>query len=212
MRSTVLSEFRGVLPATAFALLFPVPILNFWQDGAGRAFAFAYLFIGCAFLAADSFGRMLPFDAVEPSGTAERRRLWNVKMTALGLAAGLAVASFSVAFWAISGSVNLGVPLLASLMLLPALCCIPCLTMAVRNPFVAVLFGAASLGLIKVVGCLIVRVVYGPNALAEGYMNISWDNPNLLVRLCFAGGVAYSVSLYFLGFRMFLNRAKARAA
>jgi hypothetical protein len=53
--TTVREEFRALLPTLAVTLLFPVPLLNFVQDGAGRAFAFAYLFFGCALLAADCF-------------------------------------------------------------------------------------------------------------------------------------------------------------
>jgi hypothetical protein len=51
-----------------------------------------------------------------------------------------------------------------------------------------------------------VRVVYGPNAQAEGHMALPWERPNLLVSLCLVGAVALSAGLYPLGRQAFLRR------
>ena len=67
-------EFRSLLPALGMAVLLPVPLLNFVADGTGRAFAFVYLFLGCALVAAEGFR---PRDGGR----------WGAKMAAVGAAA-----------------------------------------------------------------------------------------------------------------------------
>jgi hypothetical protein len=190
-------EVRHLLPILAFALLLPIPWLNFCVDGPGRAFAFVYLFLGCAMLAGE--GCRHPF-----AGTpVERRRVWNARMFALACAGVVVSVTFSAAYWAVSGRVDSAVMVLAFLVIVPALCCVPGLTLFVGNPYVGVLFAASLLVIIKLTGCIIVRFVYGPNALAEGQMAMSWARPNLLVWLCFGGGMIASLILYFLGRRAF---------
>jgi hypothetical protein len=188
--ATVREEFRALLPTLAVTLLFPVPLLNFVQDGAGRAFAFAYLFFGCALVAADCF-----------RPTTSRAR-WKAKMGALAAAMALAALNFAVCYVAISGSLDWNAITLAFLVVVPALCIVPCLTLLVGNPYAAVVFAALLLGAVKLAGCLLARVVYGPTAQADGQMSMSWDQPNLLVWFCFAGGLLVSAACGVLGFRL----------
>jgi hypothetical protein len=75
-------ELRDMLPAWAVAVLLPLPVATFWHDGSGRAFAYAYLFLGCAILTAERFGRPPPVGAGSPpAGGAPH--LWRAKMVAL---------------------------------------------------------------------------------------------------------------------------------
>jgi hypothetical protein len=188
--TTIREEFRALLPPLTVTLLFPVPLLNFVQDGTGRAFAFAYLFFGCALLAADCY---------RPSAGRDR---WKAKMGALAAAMTLAVLNFSVCYLIISGSLDWNAVTLAFLVVVPALCMVPCLTLLVGHPYAAVVFAALLLGAVKLAGCLVARLVYGPTAQADGQMSMSWDQPNLLVWFCFAGGLLVSAALGVLGFRL----------
>lgn len=193
------SELRALLPTWAFAVLLPVPAATFWQDGSGRAFAYAYLFLGSAVMAAESFRRVAP--------EAGRPAPWRAKVIALGLAMAAAVAVFTVAAWSIAGEADPVVPVLAALAAVPALGCVPFLTLATGRPYAAVLFAASLLGVVKLAGCVVVRAVYGPTALADGRMSLPWEEPNLLVWLCLAGALACSAVLFPLGRREFLRPA-----
>lgn len=207
MRS-VSDELRDLLPAWAFAVLLPVPAVTFWGEGSGRAFAFAYLFVGCALMAADCFGRI---EGAGPPDRAARRRLWHTRYRALCLAGAAAGAVFSAVCRTLGGEADPGVLPLIALVVTPALCCVPFLTLVTGKPFAGVLFALLLLGLVKLAGCAIVRVVYGPSALADGQMTLSWERPNLLVWLCVAGGLTCSAAFYGLGLRRFVGKAAAAA-
>ena len=203
--TTVTKEFRALLPALAFALLLPIPAITFWEDGAGRAFAFAYLFVGCAFMSADCFRPCSGWDgdAATTTPPLECGLVWRIKLTALSLALALAVAVFSAVWFALSGTVDYGVPLLGFLSVIPVWGAVPYFTLRMQKPFKGVLMAMFSIAMIKVLSCVVVRMVYGPNAQADGYMAMSLASPNLLVWLCIAGVVAYTGIFYRLGFRRF---------
>ena len=197
-------ELRDMLPTWAVAVLLPLPAATFWQDGSGRSFAYIYLFLGCALVVAERFSC--------PGEAAEGPHLWRSKMAALAVAAAGAVGVFTAFGWSMGGRAGFEVPLLAALAVLPALGCVPFLTIRTGKPYAAVLFALLLMGAIKVVGCLVVRAVYGADALAQGYMTLPWEEPNLLVWLCLAGAILASVALHLLGRRAFLAEARGPAA
>ena len=203
--ASIIQEFRALLPALAFALVLPIPAITFWEDGAGRAYAYAYLFLGCAIMAAESFtvgSSSGSPDAIELP-RAERRAVWLAKMSALSIAVLCAVAVFTLAWFALSDTVDHRVPSLALLTVLPALGGVPYFTLKTRKLFLGVLFATLLLCSIKILGCVVVRMVYGPDALAQGYMAMDWRRPNLLVVLCAVGALVYSMVLYGFGSRRF---------
>src|SRR3954464_11286219 len=105
-------------------------------------------------------------------------------MAALALAAAGAAGVLTAFGWAVGGEADAVVPVLAALAVLPALGCVPFLTFVTGKPYAAVLFTLFLLGSVKLAGCVVVRVVYGPDALAQGQMDLPWEHPNLLVWLC----------------------------
>jgi hypothetical protein len=187
---TTAAEFRALLPTWALAVLLPIPMVTFWSEGSGRAFAYCYLFLGTAVMAAESFGR--------GAGA------WRAKLAALSLGAAGAVGVYTLFAWAISGRADWVVPVLATLAVVPALGCVPYLTLATGRPHAAVLFVVFILAAVKMAGCVVVRVVYGPTALADGRMSLPWEAPNLLVWLCLVGALACSAVMLALG-RAFLR-------
>jgi hypothetical protein len=134
--------------------------------------------------------------------SAADRNRWQAKMGALAVAMFLAALNFSVCYVAISGTLDWNAITLAFLVSVPALCIVPFLTLLVGNPYAAVVFAALLLGAVKLAGCLLARLVYGPTAQADGQMSMSWDQPNLLVWFCFAGGLLVSAVCGVLGFRL----------
>jgi hypothetical protein len=197
--STIRSELRDLLPTWAVVVLLPVPMATFWHEGPARDFAYSYLFIGCAILAAERFGR------TARQGSAGDVPLWRAKMTALGLAMATGAAVFTAFAWAIIGRMDPLVPLLATFAVLPALGCVPFLAIVTGRPYAAVLFASLLLTAVKLAGCVVAVLVYGWNAQAEGQLALPWERPNLLVWLCVFGTIALSAVLYPLGRRAFLK-------
>src|SRR5262245_46647051 len=139
-----------MLPTWAVVVLLPVPLTTFWHEGPGRDFAYVYLFLGCAILAAERFGR-----TARPEGAGDVR-LWRAKVTALGLAMAAAAGVFTAFAWAMIGRPDPLVPLLAALAVVPALCCVPLLAVVTGRPYAAVLFAALLLAAVKLAGCAVV--------------------------------------------------------
>ncbi|MDB5306470.1 MAG: hypothetical protein JWO38_672 [Gemmataceae bacterium] len=191
-------EFRALVPALGVTLLLPVPLLNFVADGAGRAFAFAYLFFGCALVAAECF-------------RPDRAGPWAAKMTALAVAMTIEVATFCVCYWAVSEGLAADVVVLAALVAVPALSVVPYLVQLDGRPYVAVAFAALLLVSVKLAGCVVARVVYGPTAQADGEMAMSWREPNLLVWFCLGGGLLVSAGAAVLGYRLASSRSRVVA-
>jgi hypothetical protein len=188
-----------MLPTWAVVVLLPVPMATFWHEGPGRDFAYAYLFLGCAILAAERFGR------TACQGSAGDVPLWRAKVTALGVAMAAAAGVFTAFAWAMIGHPDGLVPLFAALAIVPALCCVPFLAVVTGRPYAAVLFAVLLLAAVKLLGCVVAVLVYGWNAQAEGHLTLPWERPNLLVWLCLVGAMALSAVLYPLGRRAFLK-------
>ena len=204
--TTVAGELRALFPTLAVTMLLPVPLLNFVGDGAGRAFAFAYLSLGCALLAGECF-------RPEAAGAApDRRAAWCAKMGALAIAMALSALTLCACYWAVTGRPDGSVAGPAVSAVVPALGMVPCLTMLVGHPYAAVGLTALILAGVKLAGGVVVRLAYGPTAQADGRMAMSWDDPNLLVWFCLAGGLLASVALGVCGFRLASPPGEAAAA
>lgn len=195
---TVASELREMLPTWAIAVLLPIPMATFWHEGSGRAFAYCYLFLGTAILTAERF-----HTNVAGEGSA---REWRTKMTALTLGAFGLCFVFTPFVWSMRDESALEVPLFAVLAVLPALGCVPFATLRTGNPYTAILSIVFLLASIKMLGCVVVRIAYGPTALADGEMMLPWEQPNFLVWFCLVGALICSAVMYLLGRRAFLGR------
>jgi|GEM_PF-2784524 len=204
---TMASEWREMLPTWALAVLLPAPMATLWHVGPGRDFAYAYLFLGCSVLAAERFSAAakLPVSDRGEQGAGE---IWRLRMMSLSAAMLAAIGVFSAFAWTIAGEWRWSIPLLAVLAAIPALCAVPYFVMVTGKEYGAILLVVFSLGLIKLAGCVLVRVVYGADALPEGRMNLPWEEPILLVWFCLGGMLGLSAVCGFLGQRLFARGEK----
>ena len=76
--------------------------------------------------------------------------------------------------------------------------------MRTGKPFAAVVLAAFIVGLIKIASCVVVRVVYGPDALADGYMAGDWQTAKLMISLFWSGTVFVSAILAAVCRRQFI--------
>ena len=92
---------------------------------------------------------------------------------------------------------------LAFLILIPSLGVVPFLTLVTRRPVAAVVFALFIVFCMKLLGGIVVVLVYGWHASEHGYTDMPWTHPNLLVWLFWLNTGVLSLSLYVLGARRF---------
>ena len=126
-------------------------------------------------------------------GTLSPEHAWTFQMSAVSITTLAAAAVFTLFSLELRRSSGLPFPLLAVLTVTPALGIVPYLTMRTRKPFAAVVLAAFIVGLIKIASCVVVRIVYGPDALADGYMAGDWQTAKLMISLFWIGTVIVSV-------------------
>jgi hypothetical protein len=191
------AELRALFPAWLVCPLLPLPAILFWHSTDGRSLALGLLFVGCASMVAYSFGREL----VGPGAAPQPRPGWGVKVLALAVALLAASGVFSTLLLTLNDSWDVESLLLAFLIPVPCLCIVPCLTLATRKPYAAVVFTLFLVASMKLLGGAVVWVVYGPNAVAEGHTRMPWLNPNLQVWVFLISTGMLSGVLYTFGHR-----------
>jgi hypothetical protein len=202
------AELRSLLPAWLVSVILPLPAILFWHSSDGRSLALACLFVGCASMAAYSFGKEL-----STSGTAPLSRPgWGVKMVVLAVAVVAAVVLVSALLVSLNNPRDYESLLVALLIPVPSLGMVPCLTLSTRKPYAAVVFTLFLVGCMKLVGGAVVWVVYGPNSVAEGHTRMPWTDPNLLVWVFLISTGVLSGVFYALGHRQYHRIRRQRAA
>jgi hypothetical protein len=206
MRHAFGMELRALVPAWFVCLLVPLPAVLFWRTSEGRSAALGCFFVACVGLVAHSFGETPNADR------SDLRRLWRAKMLALGLALFAAFVVFSLLGLTVNDAHDLDMPVVAFLILIPSLCTVPYLTLLTRKPFAAGVFALALVGCMKLLGGVVVVLVYGWDASRHGHTQMPWTDPNLLVWVFWSATGVYSGLAYALGYqRFFLINGKSDA-
>jgi hypothetical protein len=202
---------RHILPAWLGCILLPLPAIVLWRSNYGRTIALCLFFIGCANLVAYRFRQET---GQETGGDVEHpTQVWRSRMRTLGMALVAAFAVFSLLLLALSDTRDFVAVALAFLILIPSLCVVPHFTLLTGRPFAAIVFTLFAVFCMKLLGCLVVVLVYGWHASAHDppYTDMPWTHPNLLVWLFWLFTAILSLSFYFLGERRFC-RVCGRAA
>lgn len=196
MTRSLLPQIKSLLPTWTIAASLPFVIRAALPEDAG--FAFLGLGLGCAVLAAFSAGSSRREEAdhyLDQSASSPRRLRSRSRRTAI---LALAAAAIFTLFGAVPHNpAGLPIPLLAALTVVPALGIVPYLTLLTGRPFVAIVFSAFIVAAIKLISCVVVRFVYGPDALADGYMAGDWQTAKLMISLFWIGTVTLSIVLGF---------------
>jgi hypothetical protein len=127
----------------------------------------------------------------------------------------IAVTTALLAAWAVFSSVHLALSdrndvvlvLLSFSALIPSSCIVPYLTQVTQKPFAAVVFTVFLVGSMKLLGCVVVVLVYGWDASERGHTTMPWARPNLLVWLFWINTGVLSLCFYYLGGRRFRERS-----
>ena len=204
MKDSLSRELRYLFPAWLGCVLLPLPAIVFWRSEDGRSTALFLFSIGCASLVAYAFRRdinsQIPDDPAHPEGT------WRHRMITAGVALFCAFVAFSLLCLTLNDSQDLVAVFLAFLILIPSLCVVPFLTLVTRRPVAAVVFALFIVFCMKLLGGIVVVLVYGWHASEHGvprYTDMPWTHPNLMVWLFWLNTGVLSLSLYLLGARRF---------
>ena len=180
---TVAHELRRLLMPWSFALLLPMPMLLATSDHPNSDIATLYLALGAAWLATEAFHP----DRAPATAPQGRRRMGalliylaasGIIFTLLGLATGVPS--------------NIPLPLLAAFGVAPSLGLVPWLTLKFRQPYAAIILGGLTVGLLKITGCIVARIVYGPDCNALGYVSADWQTAKLMISVTWAGTLLVS--------------------
>jgi UDP-N-acetylmuramyl pentapeptide phosphotransferase/UDP-N-acetylglucosamine-1-phosphate transferase len=201
MKDSLSRELRYLFPAWLGCVLLPLPAIVFWVSDDGRSLALLLFSVGCASLVAYAFRRdinhRIPDDPEHPEQT------WHKRMTATGVALFAAFVAFSLLCLTLNDAQDFVAVFLAFLVLIPSLCVVPFLTLVTRRPVAAVVFALFIVFCMKLLGGIVVVLVYGWSADRHGYTDMPWTHPNLLVWLFWLNTGVLSLSLYLLGARRF---------
>ena len=176
--SSVRADLRRLLMPWGFALLLPVPVLLTGADSNGADVGTLYLALGGAWLGTEAFR-----SGSEPTTVAD----WRTRIFALVICLVVNAAVFAILGLAANVKSNIPLPIMAAFGISPALGLVPWLTLRLRQPYGAIVLGAMIVGLTKLASCVVVRIVYGPNALADGFMAADWRTAKLMISLMWSG-------------------------
>jgi hypothetical protein len=209
MNDSVKHELRYLVPAWLGSVLLPWPAL-LWRSADGDALAIGLFFVGSSSLVAYSFRRDVNATGEGESG--DRRRLWRKRMVAATVSQLAAWAVFSWVHLTLNDRHDFVSVLLALSALIPSGCIVPYLTLLTRKPFAAVVFTVFMVGCMKLLGCVVVVLVYGWDASERGHTTMPWAHPNLLVWVFWANTGMLSLACYCLGASRFRDRAAELSA
>jgi len=97
---------------------------------------------------------------------------------------------------------NIPLPILAVLGIAPSFGLVPWLTLRLRQPYAAIVLGAFAVALIKLAACVVARIVYGPDYIAQGYVSADWRTAKLMISLMWLG------TLFVSGFALLACRRR----
>ena len=201
---SILNDLRHLLMPWGFALLLPVPVLLTCADTNGADLGTLYLALGAAWLAAEAFR---PGSQPETIGShPETIACWRARISALLICLGVNAAVFTILGSAAGVRSSIPLPMLAAFAISPALGLVPWLTLRLRQPYGAIVLGAMIVGLIKILACVVARMVYGPDYIAQGYVSADWRTAKLMISLLWAGTLMVSALALVACRRRFATR------
>jgi hypothetical protein len=200
-RSITSRQIRDLALISGGFLAATFPFLLLWRTPMARGYALMIFFLGLTIAAANYVGRAVELAGDRAAdGRSGSGRSWLQTIAPLTAALVLAAAVFSALCWLLSEGVEDPpiAPMLAFMSLVPAIGITPYFVFALRRRFAAVVFAVTLVGAMKLIGCLIVVLIYGWDADEQGRLGLPWHRPDLLVWLFWSLTTMLSVTLYVL--------------
>jgi hypothetical protein len=138
---------------------------------------------------------------------------WRAMMRAIITAISVNVALF-VGFGLATGvQTHFPFPLMAVLSALPAVGVMPWMLRRVsQHPYAAIVFSGFLIFACKLAGCVVARLVYGPDYLAQGYAAADWRTAKLMITLLWSFSTLLSLGLLLAEYRYCAQKNHDQAA
>jgi len=138
---------------------------------------------------------------------------WRARMLAIITAISVNVALF-VGFGLAAGvQTHFPFPLMAMLSALPAVGVMPWMLRRVsQHPYAAIIFSGSLIFACKLAGCIVARIVYGPDYIAQGYVAADWRTAKLMITLLWSFSTLLSLGLLLADYRSCARIGHDRAA
>jgi len=103
--------------------------------------------------------------------------------------------------------------LLAVLSSIPAIGVMPWMLRRVsRQPYAAIVFSGFLVFMCKLAGCIVARVVYGPDYISHGYVAADWRTAKLMISLFWLFSTLLSFGLLLADYRCCARKDHDHAA
>jgi hypothetical protein len=192
MIRAMMTLLQPLVKAWTGAALLPVPLLLALDPSGNAEIACLYLGVASAWLATAIF---------RTGGLPNARAGWMTKTIALGVVLTINVALFILLGHSAGVQSNIPFPLTAVLSVIPAIGLVPWMTVRVRDPFIAMALSALIVVSAKLAGCVVARIVYGPNYLAQGYASDDWRTAKVMITVFWTLSTMVSLGLLVAGYR-----------
>ena len=188
----------------AVAAFLPLPILVATDPANSAEVSCLYLGVMNAWLVTEVHrSRGLPGSAAS----------WRARMLAIITAISVNVALF-VGFGLAGGvQTHFPFPLMAVLSAMPAVGVMPWMLRRVsQHPYAAIIFSGFLILVCKLAGCVVARIVYGPDYLAQGYVAADWRTAKLMITLFWSLSTLLSLGLLLADYRRCARNGHDHAA
>jgi hypothetical protein len=127
---------------------------------------------------------------------------WRARMLAIITAISVNVGLF-VGFGLAAGvQTHFPFPLMAVLSVLPVVGVMPWMLRRVsQQPYAAIIFSGFLIFACKLAGCIVARIVYGPDYIAQGYVAADWRTAKLMITLLWSFSTLLSLGLLLADYR-----------
>jgi hypothetical protein len=138
---------------------------------------------------------------------------WRARMLAIITAISVNVGLF-VGFGLAAGvQTHFPFPLMAVLSVLPVVGVMPWMLRRVsQQPYAAIIFSGFLIFACKLAGCIVARIVYGPDYIAQGYVAADWRTAKLMITLLWSFSTLLSLGLLLADYRSCARKGHDRGA
>jgi hypothetical protein len=201
---SIVGGLRSMMGMWAVAAFLPLPILVATDPANSAVVSCLYLGVINAWLVTE-FHRSWGLPASASS--------WRARMWAIITAISVNVALF-VGFGLAAGvQTHFPFPLMAVLSVLPVVGVMPWMLRRVsQHPYAAIIFSGFLIFACKLAGCIVARVVYGPDYIAQGYVAADWRTAKLMITLLWSFSTLLSVGLLLADYRSCARKGHRHAA
>jgi hypothetical protein len=141
-------------------------------------------------------------------GQSESRHAWHVGTVASCIAIAADVACFVLLGFAAGVQTQFPFSLMAVLSAVPSIGLVPWLVGRTREQFAAIILAGVIVLGAKLAGCVVARIVYGPNFGEAGYVAGDWRSAKLMISMFWILSTSLSLALLLAEY---VSRGRFRA-